>query len=261
MPRWPLLFVIAAFCAAGYYAPLHGAGALWAWGITAFCGLCVVVIAYYLAIGTAMTAVLIRAILALIPVGLLTGALIFGVLRIDVLDTQVTRALIAAVIVAAGWVVGFMTSEWRRTSAEQERRRDLIQATITELELIASFVRTADWDQVIEDTRSAFRKQARYDVFVFYGNQFMTLKRLVAQIEILKWQQISPVMQVFQLLDRLEQMEARMNEEKFNALPKSRREEGLVRYLKLSADIAETADKAVAALRNGPFQGWLKRLR
>lgn len=214
---------------------------------------------YYLCLGLAMASVLVRAIFALIPVTLLTGSVVAVVLRFE-LDTQITRALIAAVVIAAGWVVGYMTAEWRRVSADQERRRDIVRAAITELELIADHGGRADWDKAMAEVRKNFSMQARYEVFIFYGHQFGTLRRLVEQIEILRWEQIRPVMDVYQALDRLERMEHQIRSEAFHKLPKTRRQEGLLRYLKLNSQIPAVANAAVAALRNGPFQGWLKWL-
>lgn len=261
MRHWALLLLIFAFSAGGIGVLIEGAGAQWSVVLSGVSFAIALLFAYYLLLGLSMAAVLLRALFSLVPIGLLAGGVIFLVLQSDAFAERETQALIAAIVVAAGWVVTYLTGEWRRVGAEQERRRDLIEATITELELISVFGRTADWDQVIADTRKAFRMNARYDVFVFYGNQFDTLKRLVSQIEVLEWRQISPVLQVYQALDRLERMEERMHTEGFKNLPKQRREDGAIRYLKVSADIPNSAENAVKALKDGPFQGLLKRLR
>jgi len=194
--------IIAAMVLAGLWAwgsgdlhpLLYGIGAL------AFTG--AVVGVYYLLLGLSMAAVLVRSVLALIPVGMFAGGLIYFVLVSNALSERVSQALIAAVVVAAGWVVAYLTGEWRRVGAEHERRRDIIRAAITELELIADHGARADWDKAVESTRDQFRKNARHDVFIFYGHQYVTLKRLVEQIEILNWGQIRPVMDIYQALLR-----------------------------------------------------------
>lgn len=259
--RWAISLIVVALTLAAWLALQQSDISVW---YNVFAGGCVAIAligVYYLLVGVSMAAVLVRAVFALVPVGLFAGGLIYTVLQIDALEPRVAQALIAAVVVASGWVVAYMTGEWRRVGTEQERRRDLVQASITELELISEHGRIPDWDAVIEETRAAFRKNARHDVFVFYGHQFITLKRLVDQIEVLKWRQIAPVMHAYQSLDRLERMEERMHSEAFAALPKYRREEGIVRYLKISAAVPDRADNAIKALRDGPFQGWLRNLR
>lgn len=259
--RWGISLTILALCGASWWALQRSDISVW---YNVFAGGCIALAligVYYLLLGLSMAAVLVRAVFAVVPVGLFAGGLIYTILHIDAIEPRVAQALIAAVVVAAGWVVGYMTGEWRRVSADQERRRDIVRAVITELELIAEHGRIADSEQVIEDVKEAFRKNARYDVFIFYGHQYLTLRRLVDQIEVLEWRQIAPIMYVFQSLDRLDRMEQRMHTAEFAALPKQRREDGITRYLKIWGKVPDLADNAIAALRDGPFQGWLRNLR
>ena len=262
MPRPLSLVVLLASGALAVWAGLqaHTLGQWGFGGLAAVSAGLAIFLLYYLLFGFKLASVLVRTGMALVPVGGLSFALIYGVLQIPGLDPDVTRALIAAVIVAAGWVVGYLTSEWRRVGNEQERRRDLIRAAISELELIIKHMKTADWDQAITDAEVNFAKSARYDVFVFYGHEYSTLKRLVDQVEVLSWAQIEPVMDLYQVLDRLDRMEAKMELESFRALPKQRREAALVRYLKLNALVLDLAQAAVDALRDGPFRGWVGQL-
>lgn len=259
--RWGISLAVAALFIAAVVILRDHSGNLWYRVGAGGCIALGLIGVYYLMLGLSMAAVLVRAVFALVPVGLFAGGLIYTVLQITTLDPRVAQGLIAAVVVAAGWIVGYMTSEWRRVSAEQERRRDVVRAAITELELIADHGRRADWDKVIADAQANFRKNARYDVFIFYGQQYITLKRLVDQIEVLRWGQIRSVMDIFQALDRLDRMETRMQSDAFAALPKTRREDALVRYLKIHGQIPGLAEGAVAALRDGPFHGWLRHLR
>lgn len=221
-------------------------------------GIGAVFAAYYLLFGLTRAAVLVRTLIVLVPVGIGAAGLVLAVLGWQGLDPDVTRALIAAVVVAAGWVVTYMTGEWRRVSLDQERRRDLIRAAITELELIRDHGRRVNWEAAIAEVETAFARQARYDLHIFHGQQYRTLRRLVDQIEVLTWRQIRPVMDAFQALDRLSQMETQMQGDAFRSLPKPRRRDGAVRYLTLLQELPQLADVAVMALRDGPFQGWVR---
>lgn len=216
---------------------------------------------YYFLVGLAVAAIFIRATLALFPIGLVTAALVVFVLQWDWLGDVERRAVASAIVVAAGWVVAFVTGEWRRVSTEQERRRDMVRAAITEIELISTHGRKVDWDTRIKDIEDQYAAAPDYKAFIFYGHTYGTLRRLVEQVEILEWDQIRPVMDLFQLLDRLDRIQDRIDSDQFRDLPSSRRCEGLKRYLTLQSQVSTIADAAVDALRKGPFQGWLKSLK
>jgi len=259
-PAFPLL--IFALLVAGFWTWGYGDRHWSYFGVAGLCFAGSIVATYYLLWGLSMASVLVRALIALVPVGFFTLGLILVVLRLDLEESRIAQALIAAVVVAGGWVVAYLTGEWRRVGIEQERRRDVVRAVITELELIADHGKRADWDVAIKRAKDDFRKHAKHDVFIFYGHQFITLKRLVAQIEVLRWSQIRAVMDVFQALDRLERMETKMDSDAFRALPKQRREDGLVRYLTLHSQIPKLAKAALEKLRNeGPFHGWFRDVR
>lgn len=259
-PAFPLL--IGAVVLAG----------LWAWDSrdTSVVGLGAVSIVfymiavvgvYYLLIGLRMAKVLIGAILAVVPVGLFSGTLIALILSVqDGFEARIVQALIAAVVVASGWVIAYLTAEWSRVGAEQERRRDIIRAAISELELIQKHSEIADWDKAIADATDQLR-DPDHRVFIYYGHQYATLRRLVDQIEVLEWEQITAVMEAFQALDRLDRMQERMDSDAFVALPVARRKEGLLRFLRLHAQISGLSQNAITALRNGPFQGWARHLK
>lgn len=216
---------------------------------------------YYLLSGMSVLAVFVRAILALVPIGGAAALILLQFVNSDWLDDGETRALIAATVVAAGWIVAFVTGEWRQANAEQERRRDMIRAAITEIELIASFGQRADWDDLITRTEKNFHLDRRYSVFIFYGHQFSTLKRLVEQVEILAKHQIRPTMDFFQLLDRLERMESKMSSDAFRDLPWERRQEAVIRYLRMQSEVPNVALQATKALKDRPFHGILRRMK
>ena len=187
--------------------------------------------------------------------------LVYIIIGVDGLDERVTQALIAAIVVAAGWVVGFVTSEWRSVSLEQERRRDLIKAAVAEIELIVSYSNEVDWGKAASKTKDEFFKDSRYKIFILYGHEFSTLRRPVDNIEVLRKAQITPVIDAFQLLDRIERMETRLSDPAFAALPANRREAAVLRYIDMQEKVGRTCQKAVDALRKVPFQGLLNMSR
>ncbi|KIC43277.1 hypothetical protein RA27_08330 [Ruegeria sp. ANG-R] len=215
---------------------------------------------YYLLAGMSLVTIFLRALLALLPVAALAALIVAQITESTLFDDGETRALIAAVAVAAGWVVTFVTAEMRQTNQEQERRRDMIRAVLAEIDLIVDWSRPINWDEAEQDMRQNFHNDPRYSVFVAYGHQFGALKRLTGQIEILRDDQIMPVTDFFQLLDRLETMETRMSEERFSALNWERRQATIIRYLKLQEKVAPTGKKAADVLRKAPFRGWIRRL-
>lgn len=215
---------------------------------------------YFALAGMAIVAIFLRAALALLPIGILAGAIIYGIVQADILGDAETRAVVAAVVVAAGWVVAFVTGELRQTNLEQERRRDVVRAALVEVQQIIAATSPTDWDKVEEHTKREFFNDRRYEVFVMYSQQFKVLTRLVDQIEILRKGQIERVMALFQLLDRLSEMETRFDMDAFKALPWERRQDAVLRYIKLQRQVPAAAVKAEDALKDAPFWGWLRRL-
>lgn len=215
---------------------------------------------YYVLAGLAVVAIFLRAALAFVPVAALSYLLVVQVVQSDLLGSGEKRALIAAVAVAGGWVVAFVTGEMRQTNQEQERRRDIIRATLAEVDLMVDWARPIDWSRARTDMEENFRRDRNYAVFVAYGHQFETLKRLVAQIEILGKHQIARVTDFFQLLDRLERMETQMRSDLFQTLPWERRRATVLRYLELQSQVADAGEVAAQALRERPFHGWMRRL-
>lgn len=262
MKRFGLLFLVL-FCGFGsvYFVELAQAGYWGAWFGVAVCISFGLGLIYYLLAGFAVVSVIVRTLLTVVPVGALAAAIILIIMSLLTVDINLQRALIAATVVASGWVVTFVTGEWRALNQEQERRRDIIQAAIVEVELIADHGRLADWNASMTKIKDSFFADRRYQVFIYYGHQFVTLRRLVEQVEILQKHQIRPVMDLFQILDRLERMEARISDAAYATLPWERREAGVLRFLELQSKVPDLADNAVEALKNGPFFGVLPKSR
>jgi hypothetical protein len=213
---------------------------------------------YYAVSGPSVVMIFLRAVFALVPVGTVTGFLVLLVLQWDWLTDSSRRALASAVVVAGGWVVAFIIGEWRRVTAERERRSDLAIAAIAEISIIERQAKAVDWNDVIDRVTREFKKRARYRAFITYGHEYSTLSRVMEQVEILEEHQIEAVVWLFQLLSRIDRMEEHIMGETFHSLPMVRRKEGLVRFLKLHAAVGDAAESANTALKNGRFQGYLE---
>ena len=237
------------------YVGLSGGWPIWLVSLFwAFALACI----YYALAGMAVVAIFLRAILAMLPIGAAAGAIIYFVISRDVLETEETRAVIAAIVVAAGWIVAFVTGEMRKTNLEQERRRDTIRAALVEIQQILAATAPTRWDDIAKETKAEFEKDPDYVIFVMYAPQFSVLKRLIEQVEILHKDQIERVMAIYQLLDRIEE---RVDMEQFKSLPWQRRQKVVLRYIELQKKVPTAAEGAEAALKDAPFWGLLRRLR
>lgn len=237
-----------------------GFDAGWSIALPALAGVFAMGCIYYFLAGAAVVQIFLRALLAVLPIGCLAGAIIYGLTQSGLFQASELRAVVAAVVVAGGWIVAFVTGEMRRTSMEQERRRDIARAALVEVQQILAAASSIDWESVEKTTSEHFYKNRGYEVFVMYGQQYSVLTRLVEQVEILRKPQIEPVMALYQLMDRISTSEERMSSEAFKALPWDRRQDAVLRYIKLQKRVPEAAQAAEAALLNAPFWGVLRRL-
>lgn len=256
MRGWLALFLALCFGLLAFGASAQG----WPGWLAALLGICALGCVYFALAGMAIVTIFLRATLALLPIGILAAAIINVVVQSGILADGETRAVVAAIIVASGWVVAFVTGEMRQTNLEQERRRDIARAALVEVQQIIAATSKTDWDVAEAQTKEQFHKDHRYEIFVMYSLQFKVLSRLVDQIEILRKSQIERVMALYQLLDRLNDMEQRFDTEGFKSLPWQRRQEAVLRYIGLQRKVPVAAEKAEAALKDAPFWGWLRRL-
>ncbi|MEO0358097.1 MAG: hypothetical protein AAF386_07340 [Pseudomonadota bacterium] len=214
---------------------------------------------YFILAGSHIVLVFVRAGMALVPIAGATGLLVQRLLDIKV-DDGIKRALIAAVIVAAGWIVGFVTRELQRTSERNERQADLIRALSNEIEVIVALNARVDWEERVEGLAQEFQKDMRYQTFILYDHQATILNRVVAQVEVLTDSQIPPVMAFFQLVDRLQQLADRMRTDDFKSLPGDRRRDIAILYHRLQAKLVTQGNDTLTALKIKPHLGLLKWL-
>jgi hypothetical protein len=196
-------------------------------------------------------------LIAGIAFGLGAALVIFlSLIKVDLANVRVQQALVAGIVVSSGWLMTFLLREASVLLDRRERRRDMIRAVRAEVELIKYFAEKMDWDEAMRDIRAAYDEDPDYKPLIAYGRQFAVMRRLVAEIEILDTEpQIRAVIDMYQLLDRLEQLEQRISDAEFSQISTDRRVEAVIRYLKMQQALPEVANRVLSQLpRKGAVQ-------
>ena len=202
-------------------------------------------------------------LLVLVPLVVIGILLVVSALHFVPVDdtasgSKLTPALLAGIAVSLGWIAGPLTQELRRSDEQEERRRDMIEACANEVWLIAKFAANLNIEVVIQQMQRSFARDNSYRVFVLYQREFGTLRRLVEQIEILRKDQIDPVMSFFQLMSRLDQIEGKLNSEQFCTLPRPRRENAVVMYYRILETVPADSLRVLEALDRPEYAAKLK---
>ena len=207
--------------------------------------------AFAAAAGSRVLALARMVLLVLIPlvgIGILLIITVVSFVPVAEGTTNFIPALIAGIAVSLGWIAGPIAQELRRSDEREERRRDMVEASAQEIWLIAKFAANLDTDAAIQAIKKALARDNRYEVMVLYRREYRVLSRLVDQIEILRKEQIDPVMSLFQLLTRLDQIEDQMGSEAFKKLPRPRREAAVERYYRMMATLPKDSVETLRAL-------------
>ncbi|WP_375175668.1 hypothetical protein [Pseudooceanicola sp.] len=218
-------------------------------------GAIVLLIVHSLLVPKLLRRVLVRTVQILLPVAVVVVLVVIALVSIPDLDRWTLGALIAATIAVAGWLVTFLTQEMRRAQEAHDRREDMIGALIAEIENILKFsnLLTQSLDRVLDDVKAKFAADATYEPFILYGHDFSTLKRVMAEIEILHDDQIIKVQNLFHVLDRLERIEASVRTPEFRGLPQDRKRDAIIRYMTIQAQVPKACSKALVELDGQAF--------
>lgn len=206
---------------------------------------------YLIAIPEVLRTILRRAMLVLLPVFVAVATIIVVLVRLEGLEDGARNAIIAGTIVMSGWVVTFLTHELRLATERERRRADLIEALSAEAKKIRKDAGKLDAEAAIGTIRTNFESDPNYQPFVFYGHNFETFKKVMSEIEVLPFDQIETVVNFYQLMDRLERMETVLGSEAFSKLPSMRKEDGLVRFMRLHGQVASEAEKVISLSASG----------
>jgi hypothetical protein len=233
----------------------------WSWAAAVALWLAAGLWAYVLVAGLPVGFVIWRAMLALIPVGALAGVLIVLVKRAGATEGDLGKALVAAIVVGAGWVAGFVTQELRRTDERDELREDLVTALEVEIAFMVKRGRKVDWTVEIARARENFRTDPAYQPYVHLRLQAVALTRILERIELLSRAQIESVTAYSHLIDEVRQLTDRIETRPYARLDAARREKVFVFWLDLQSRIAAAGEGALNDLRVKPYRGLIRRPR
>lgn len=210
---------------------------------------------YWLAGGGTLF-VISRAIIALLPVGLIAFFLTSIISRGE--DPTENRIMIAAVVVSGGWVVGLITQELRRFDERDEKRRDLIKALTAEIQAIIDLNRKFDWQDAVTKAKHDFAEDQDFLPFLVYLHETDVLRRVVNEIDLLHRDQIREVYAFFHLMDKIRQIAVRLDGETYRLLAAERRLDVYTRLLKMHGAVVETGETALEALKKQRFSGVIR---
>lgn len=248
--------LLMSLAVAMFFQAIPPGQAMLRWGGLAVALLTATGCVYYLFEGGATLRVITRAVVALLPVALGVFLLTLVIHRGD--DPPESRIMIAAVVVAGGWVVGLITQELRRVDEREEKRRDLIKALKAEINLIADINRKVDWKDAEEKARRDFASDANFVPFLVFLHDTDILRRVVDEIDLLDGDQIQDVYDFFHLMDKIRQVAVRLESDAYRDMNVERRLDVFLRLLRLHDVIVETGEKALEALNNDRFRGLVK---
>ena len=178
--------------------------------------------------------------------------LLINLVEVDLTDFRVQQAFVAGLVVASGWLITFLLREASVLLDVRERRRDMIRAVRAEVELVQFMAEKLDCDQAIHDIEAEYAQDPNYKPLVAYGQQSAVLKRLVGEIEILDTgNQIRAVIDMYQLMDRMAQLETLFAEPGFAELDADRQVSAIRRYFKMYKVLPSVAERVLTQLPRG----------
>ncbi|MEM9394180.1 MAG: hypothetical protein AAGA38_10000 [Pseudomonadota bacterium] len=249
------IMLIASACALAFWAVPDDASSV-RWGGAGLALLVVMGCLYYWLSGAGTVFVISRAFIALLPVVFVAFFLTLFIAQGP--DPTENRIMIAAVVVAGGWVVGFITQELRRLDEREERRRDLTKALIAEVQAIVELNSAYDWENAIADAEINFTRDQDYVPFLVFLHETEVLRRVVNEVELLRRDQIRDVYAFFHLMDKIRQIAVRLDTATYGKLATVRRKDIFIRLLKMHGNIVETGEKALLSLQRDAFNGLVK---
>lgn len=211
--------------------------------------------------GPIVAFVLWRAFLALVPVGAVATGFIYALLSIDSfdLDDRILAGLIAAIVVAAGWIVGFVTQELRRNDERDELRGDLVEALEVEIAFMIARGDKVDWSHEVQRAKAAFFKDSRYVPYVHLRLPAEALGKIQENIELLHKDQIEAVSAYAHLVNETRQLTTRISDPSYASLDPKRREQVFVFWLGLQERLSAAGSDALDALATKAPRGLIRR--
>jgi hypothetical protein len=189
-----------------------------------------------------------RVVLIAVFVATLVAVPLWQIAGADQFDVKIRQALIAAIVVAAGWLVTFLVQEYRLESERERKRMDVQKAVRTEIELHYLDVYDTDWGQLCLRMEAEFFKDSRYTPFVPRRDRDRFLSDSLDRIELLSDNQIVQVMRYYELAERLELMNEDIRSDRYREMPVAKRQSFALRLLELEETCMRYALQAIECL-------------
>lgn len=199
-----------------------------------------------------------RAVTAIVPIGGVAIGLVVLIQPYFGDNEETFRIVAGAVVIASGWVVGFVTSELRRVDEREERRRDLTIALIAEIRVLVKLHSKPDWADMVAEAQAEFDAEiAAQDAgedhpphlpFVSFIYKTTVLRRVIDEIEALDEDQIDDVYMFFDLIERIQQVAERLDTEGYKTLSPERRKTVYVGLLKMHGTVVQAGERTLNAL-------------
>lgn len=178
---------------------------------------------------------------------------LFAIASNSSLKTGISQALIAATVVASGWLVTFLVQEYREESERQRRRIDVQRAVRTEIELHYRDVEDTDWNGLKSRMDADFTNDKAYRPFIPRRERDRYFSVVIDSIDLLSDTQIVDVMRYYELVGRLELMNADLRSENYEEMGTDRKKAMALRFLALEETAAKYAHAAIRSLSNESY--------
>lgn len=207
-----------------------------------------------------------RGLAVMLPVFTVVAVVVAIVVALDLDDWRVTQAVVAAVVVAAGWFAGFLLRESGQQLARAEKLRDIHRALYAEIS--HNLVNLGERDALIGFGNDMVRRMAGPDAYlplVPREKNDTIFQAMVEDLSILPRTSIDPIVQYYSQLAAHDALVEDMRGEAFRALAPWRRAEIYADYIGLRLNLIDyglTAAGVIDAYAKGDrpaAEAWLEQ--
>lgn len=229
----------------------------WGWAVLALAVVLVLLLRFYSA--RVAWRVIVQFLLTIaLPLGLIVGAALYGVAQLVTIDTPVWQAIIAATIIATGWLTTAVFSEVGRNRDRAERLRDVHRALYAE---IRTHVANLQSDEVIAEYGrqmiAIMEVNPGFIPFVPRENSSQVYETLLSEIQVLPRQTIDPIVGYHTQQDAIAALVDDMRSDTFRNLAQERRVNMYRDYIEMKRQAASMGERALREIET--YSGASKR--
>ncbi|SFP17078.1 hypothetical protein [Tranquillimonas alkanivorans] len=177
------------------------------------------------------------------------AALVLWAVPFDWSEVRVQQATIAAVVVAAGWFMGFLLREIGQQLSRSERLRDAHRALYAEIQHNLGNLGTAEELQGFgQEMLGRIRDADGFVPFIPRERNDTVFRALVSEIHILPRTSIDPVVQYYSQLAALDALVDDMRGDSFKTMSPLRRADIYTDYIGIKLRLIEYGNEALATI-------------